>query len=553
MRLTIRFDDQDRTLYADLVQSEESEAITLLSIKGKLEEAGYTNLTVDSNTISELIACAQQGKECTIALKKLADGTVSVAVTSDKRQAYITLTAADGGEPLTLDMITQAIAKVGVPDSLVDQEMVNNCYQRQSVKEICIAQAKLSLQGKDATYIPLVESETIAPPDVDDHGVADMMNTHQFVLVEVGTPLMKRVPATDGEAGVDVTGKEIKPAPGKDAGFTTNLTGVEIAPENPNVLLAATKGHPVVVKNGVNIDPTIHVENVDINSGNITFDGSLEVKGDVAEGMTIDVTGDVYIQGGVERAAVKAGHNIKVGGGIFGVEDAERPEEEIIEYKINAGSDIEAKFVHLSTLTAQNNIVVKEYINHSYVKSGNQLLLGQEGGKGIVFGGQCEALHRVVINQLGNEAYIPTHVTAGKLSELTRVYHNLENDLATYSQEVAQLESTLENFQKSDLAVLGKMPLEISEKIPATIVAINEKIVRTQELLNAMEPELELQKKAAIEITKTIYPNAVMTINGTTKHFSEQTGGTTWVQWGDQLADQGTVEREKKVKQEKKE
>ena len=142
MRLTIRFDDQDRTLYADLVQSEESEAITLLSIKGKLEEAGYTNLTVDSNTISELIACAQQGKECTIALKKLVDGTVSVAVASDKRQAYITLTAAHGGQPLTLDMITQAIDKVGVPDSLVDQEMVNNCYQRQSVTDICIARAK---------------------------------------------------------------------------------------------------------------------------------------------------------------------------------------------------------------------------------------------------------------------------------------------------------------------------------------------------------------------------------------------------------------------------
>ncbi len=111
MRLTIRFDDQDRTLFADLVQSEESEAITLHSIKGMLEEAGYKNLTVDSNTISEVIACAQQGKECTIVLKKLADGTVSVAVTSDKRHAYITLTAADGGQPLTLDMITQAIAK----------------------------------------------------------------------------------------------------------------------------------------------------------------------------------------------------------------------------------------------------------------------------------------------------------------------------------------------------------------------------------------------------------------------------------------------------------
>ncbi len=553
MRLTIRFDDQDRTLFADLVQSEESEAITLHSIKGMLEEAGYTNLTVDSNTISELIACAQQGKECTIALKKLADGTVSVAVTSDKRQAYITLTAADGGEPLTLDMITQAIAKVGMPDSLVDQEMVNNCYQRQSVKEICIAQAKLSIQGKDATYIPLVESETIAPPDVDDHGVADMMNTHQFVLVEIGTPLMKRVPATDGEAGVDVTGKESKPAPGKDAGFTTNLTGVEISPENPNVLLAAIKGHPVVVKNGVNIDSTLHVDNVDVNTGNITFDGSLEVKGEVAAGMTIDVTGDVFIKEGVERATIKAGNSIKIGGGIFGGEYAERPDEEIIEYKINAGLDIEAKFVHLSTLLAKNNIVVKEYISHSYVKSGNQLLLGQEAGKGIVFGGQCEALHRVVMNQLGNEAYLPTHVTAGKLIELTRDYHDLEKELATRSQEATQLETILQKTQKGDSVVLGKMTLDKSEKIRSTIVAINEKIVGTQEQLHALELEIELQKKAAIVVTKTIYPNAVMTINGTTKRFSEQTGGAIWVQWGDDLVDQGTVEQEKKVKQEKKE
>jgi len=75
------------------------------------------------------------------------------------------------------------------------------------------------------------------------------------------------------------------------------------------------------------------------------------------------------------------------------------PEDEIHEYTITAGGDIEAKFVNLATLQAENNIVVEEYISHSYIKSGNQLLVGQEGGKGIVFGGQCEALHRVAMNQ----------------------------------------------------------------------------------------------------------------------------------------------------------
>jgi len=544
MRLNIHFDDQARTLYADLSLSEESETISSLSLTGKLEEAGYKNLTLPPQTISELLAHAQQGKECTIALKTLVDATVSVTIASDARQAYLTLTAADGGQPFTLDMISHAIAQAGVSDSLVDQETVNQCYQRQSVNNICIAQATLPIQGKDAVYLPLVETETIVPPDMDEHGVADMMNTHHFSLVDAGTSLMKRVPATEGTAGVDVTCQDMQPVSGNDPGFATNLTGVEISPEDPNLLVAAVKGHPVIVKNGINIDATLHVDTVDVTTGNITFDGSLEVKGDVADGMVIDVTGDVFIRGGVERAAIHAGHSIKVVGGIFGVEEVERPEEEIIEYTMKAGSDIEAKFVHLATLMAEHNIIVKDYISHSYVKAGNQLLVGQKVGKGMVFGGHSQALHQVVLKQLGNETYVATHVTAGKLSELTRVYHNLEKELATRSQEAAQLETILQQIQKSDPVVLGTKPLEKSEKIRHTIVAINGKRARTQELLRSMEPELALQKKAAIEVTKRIYPNAVMTINGTTKHFSEQTGGTTWVQWGDHLVEQGKKGRE---------
>lgn len=36
--------------------------------------------------------------------------------------------------------------------------------------------------------------------------------------------------------------------------------------------------------------------------------------------MTIEVTGDVYIKGCVDRATIHAGQNIQVGGGIFGGE-----------------------------------------------------------------------------------------------------------------------------------------------------------------------------------------------------------------------------------------
>jgi len=297
MRLTINFDDQDRTLYAELSSSEDQGGISLLSIMGKVEEAGYKNLTINPKAISELLANGQQGKECKVALKTLADATASVTITSDKCEAYLTLTAADGGKPLTIELLNRAIANAGVFESLLDQDVVNNCLQRPSVKDVCIAQARRPIQGKDSEFISLVEKDTLTLPTVDEHGVADLMNTHQFVIVDVGTPLLRRVPATEGEAGFDVTGGEMKPVPGNDAGFTPKLTGAEISPENPNVLVATIKGHPVVVKNGVNIDSTLHVDHVDVNTGNIKFEGSLEVKGEVVAGMTIQVTGDVVIQG----------------------------------------------------------------------------------------------------------------------------------------------------------------------------------------------------------------------------------------------------------------
>ncbi len=553
MRLTIRFDDHHHTLYADLSSGEETDDISFSSVQGKLQEAGYHHVHLHPKTINELCTNARQGKECSLVLHKVVDATVTVTIGGDNREAYLTLTAADGGQPLTLDRITHAIANAGVTDSLVDQEIVNTCFQRQSVKDICIARATLPIPGKDAVFTPLIESETIAPPDVDDHGVADLKNTHQFLVVDVGTPLMRRIPPTEGEPGIDVTGKTIKPSQGNDPSFSSKLTGAIISPDDPNLLVAAIHGHPIVVKNGVNVDPTLHVDNVDVTTGNITFDGSLEVKGEVTPGMIIDVTGDVVIQGAVDRAAIHAGHNIRIGGGIFGEKETEHSEKKNIEYKIKAGLDIEAKFVHLATMIAEKNIMVKEYISHSHVKSGNHLFVGQDGGKGIVFGGQCEALHRVAINQVGNETNIPTPVIVGQLSEVYQVYHKLQTELSIRSQEAAQLETILQKLQESDPLVLGKTPLDKSQKIHNTILTINEKLARTQELLRALEPEIALQKHAAIEVSRTIYPNVVMTINGTTKRFFEKTPGGTWVQWGKDLLEQGKIEQENKAQLEKKE
>jgi len=542
MQLRISLDPEEHILYAELRNGEALDEFSMLSITEKLEEAGYRGLSLQSYVMSELLARAQENKECKIALKSLVDATVSVVITTDKLQALLTLTAPDGGEPLTLERIFLAITEAGVVDSLVNQALVSDCYERQSATQVCIAEARLPVNGKDAEYVPLVESEMIAPPVVDDHGVADMGNTHHFLLVDVGTPLMRHVPATQGEAGMNVLGEVLTPVSGKDSDFAKKLTGVALSAEDPHVLVAEIKGHPVFVRNGVNVDPVLHVDNVDVHTGNIKFDGSLEVRGDVAVGMTIEVTGDISIRGAVERARIKSGQSIRVGGGILGGENVEAIDEKNLEYTIEAGADIEANFVNLSTLKAHNNIVVKEYILNSYVKAGHELLLGQSNGKGVLVGGKSEAGHHAWIKQVGNESYMPTCLTVGHLSMLYALYQKLTKELTVRMHEKEQLQKILEKVEHCQSVVLGKMPVDKTTKIENTILAINEKMSRIQQQLQALEPEVALQKKATIKVTRTIYPNVVLTINDTTKRVSTQTSGKTWVQSDDELVEQKTKE-----------
>ncbi|MCA9479848.1 MAG: hypothetical protein KC545_05755, partial [Nitrospira sp.] len=84
----------------------------------------------------------------------------------------------------------------------------------------------------------------------------------------------------------------------------------------------------------------------------------------------------------------------------------------------------------------------------------------------------------------------------------------------------------------------GQLTLDKAAKIENTIIAIKEKIARIQQQLHGLEPAIALQKKASIKVTQTIYPNAVMTINETSKRFTTQTQGSTWVQLGNELVEQ---------------
>ena len=563
MQLVVSFEEADATLYAEVLAGESSEEITPGLIKSKLDEAGYPGLVIDPQAVNKLCVAASKDEPLKLPLKVLKDATLDVSISGDKNQVLLTITPADGGKDVVENDIKTTLQAMSVDDDLVDWSTITTVLPKQKVKELCIAKAIKPIAGINAIYVPLVESELDRAPKIDEHGVADMLSAHKFTLVDMGEPLMRREPATEGTAGKDVCGGEIKPVPGKDPGFAKNIQGAEISSDDPNLLIAAIKGHPILLKNGVTVDSVLHVDEVSLQTGNIKFDGSLEVKGDVSAGMHIEVTGDVIVKGAVERATIKAGSNVIVRGGIFGawhndhnahneetsetellleetavgdaVSDEQNEAHENVTHEIVAKGSVEAGFVNQASIHADENIVIKQYAGNSLLSAGNRIALGQNGGKGILYGGSAKALHEAAIAQLGNDAYLETRLTVGELDQLIPELHKLKKAEKSRQNEATQLAAILEKLEGNKALKLGKISVDKTTRIQNTIAAIQDTITKIQQRIGEINLELEPQKNATVLVSKKIYPNAIVTINGTARIFKVEGRGDTWRVKGKQL------------------
>ncbi len=528
MHLSIVLEPSDNTLYADLAPGAAGEAEKVLAaalLQKALQEAGYGRIQPEREVIDQIQKLLDDQEPGRVAVKTLVDAGISVQLNSDHTCATLTLTPADGGEAMTLEQIKHVLDTMGIVKERVLWNSVEQALVKGEVKDLPIARSLPPVKGEDARFEPLVESEHSHAPEVDEQGVVDLMEVHSFTSVEAGRPLMRRIPATEGTPGMDVCGDPIKPVPGNDLPFANGLQGAAPSEQDENLLVATTKGHPVIFNNGVHVDPVLHLDTVGVHSGNVHFDGSLEVKGDICAGMKVDVTGDVLVKGVIEHAQVKAGNNILVKGGILG---AELDQEEVGPVLIDAGGSLEAKFISLMKVRAGANIVVKEYISNSIVHAGHSLLLGQQGGKGMVFGGHCVAKVAVWANTLGNDSYLETVIEVGAVKRWVEECCRLEKALKARRREIHQLNQVLLQAKQNKITVLGKIDVDKSRRIVNTIRLIEEKAQQLEVALKACQQEIGRQQNAEVKVAKTIYPNVKLIINGQLKAFREESRGGCW-------------------------
>ena len=526
--------DDGRQLLAEFPASIDRENIQLAWFQQQLAEHKLDNLRLSNEAIGQCITEYNKGATASsVLIGETVDAEFSIKIADDLMHVSLSYTSPQGGEPVTKQQLLDTLAEKGVSFG-IQEEAIDKALQTDEIHDTIIAQGTPPVNGKDGYFEKMLDDIRDRRPLIDDSGQAHYNDIAQFVTVQVDEPLIRIIRPTTGTDGKNIKG-EITPATaGEPVMFNNKLTGTKISPENSDILLSEIYGQPVFVEDGAIVEPTITVENVDQTTGNIEFDGSVMVNGNVTTGMKIDAEGDVIISGMVEEAtSINAGGDIIVTQGIIGrgsiSEDNGKPGKGIA--KLKSEGKISAKFIENSIVVAGRDIEVGELIAHSDVTAKHSIKVGGKNSKhGHIMGGITRADDLIQVEILGSQAAVNTKILAGVNPACDKALKEIQSKLETKVGEHSGLQIILAKTIKQQ----SKKNHQMLEKISSTLKQLSSDINELRSQEKSPQEEVEQLKQAKVKVNRKAFNCVEITIfNVQQKLLEEKTGGTFSMQDGE--------------------
>ncbi len=449
-----------------------------------LIQEGYGDCQLDETAISNAAnLCNVQQTPFGLEVARRIDAMLAVHVELGDMTAMLNITAARGGKPVTVPDVLAALTQAGVCFGM-DEIAVAQACQVGVCHALVVARGQMAQDGRDAVFEALISDTVDRAPKLNEQGLIDYREHGDVVVVAAGTALMRRTPATPGVPGKTVKGQVLAALAGHDAGFAPKLDGAEICAADANVLIASVSGQPVRVSAGVMVEPVLRLKEVNMATGNIHFDGTVHVAGEVIQGMKVQASGDIVVDGMVDGGQLDAGGNIQVAGGL------------IAHAKLHAGGSVTARFAEGAQITAGTVIVMGDMVIDCDLHSLNQIIIGSNSPqRGRLVGGTTAAALLLRVPLLGSNKAGTTKVVVGSNPELEARYAAL---LARIESEKS-VEANLDKLIRQ-LKAIGD-PKHMLERVKASrqhaVQVWGQSLAEKQTL----EHELELALAARVEVT----------------------------------------------------
>ena len=483
-------------------------------VREKIVAEGFGSLFLHEAALTTLIELYASSTEAfSIEIAEVRDAEVSVEITPDKMSALLSIIPPFGGSAASVEQIRRALIGMHVTSGILD-DAIEQAVTSGLAEQLEVARGQAAENGEDGHMECLIDMVKSRHPHIDEKGVADYRDLGSVVVVCQGQRLMCKHPPTPGRNGENVLGQAVVANSGKDIMFAPQLKGAMIDPQDAAFLIAEIAGQPVMANYGMTVEPSITIPTVDLTTGNIDFDGTVEIQGDVHAGMTIRATGDIHIAGTVEAATIEAGGDVVVKGGIIGhgeVHDQPVKSEKSMIARVRAGASCSALFIENASVEAKDSIMVDRLVMQSELIAMNQIVVGKPGsGQGNIVGGLTEATLLVQAGQIGSESGVRTRIMVGTNPYLHENLKHAKSALEKKNHEMEELDKLLAFIA----AHPGRIKPEIVHKAESTRTMLGQEIEGALQELNEIMLELNLSEDARVVAEKMVYSNVQIEIGG---------------------------------------
>ena len=428
----------------------------------------------------------------------------SVDVSKDRMVAKIHIDRDAAKKPPTEEAILQALADRRINFG-IDREAIRSGLAHGS--EFVAAQGVQPQNGTDAKIIRKFSLADKGKPAVNKYDQVDYKNMNLFVMAEKGQVLAERIPHTQGVSGTNIFGDEVRAKPGRPkpvpAGKNTGI-------KDENFIVALIEGQ--IVDNGskISVDPQLSIKgDVGVGTGNIDFNGAVEIGGSVQQGFIVKATGDINIKGMVSGGTVE-GYNVYIAGGVQGMNKG----------GIRAEEEVRAAFAENAKIEAGGGIYITDVALHSDLRAGK--VLAVEGKRGLVTGGYLAAGEEIRAKTIGNASYVATKLVVGVNPMLQRRYQETCKEYAELKKKLSQLKKALNTLGKLDLSKLHPERAAQISQMTRSQFPLAGKIERDEKLIHELEKEIAQMRVGRIRVADKMYPGTKMIINSIVKNIQTE-------------------------------
>lgn len=439
-----------------------------------------------------------------------------LSVSKDKLRAYYSIYPTKMGRVPSYTDIEEALHRYKIlarlEKRLVEEQIQTVNPEHPKFTRILVAQGKEPVSGHDEYYLPLLNFQKKAG-EIKEDGSIDFKEVGSIVEVKKGQEILKRVPGVKATDGYDIYGDKSLAKFERVEGYLKG-DNIEQGSGDENIFVASIDGCLDMEGRKISVLPIAIIHgDVNYETGNIDFDGSVHIMGSVLPGFSVKARGDVIVEKNIDDAHIDSQGDITVKMGVVGKENA----------VLTAGGKVVAKYLLNAKVEAVGEIIVDDSIINSDVFSNLKVSVVARQGK--IIGGKTTALYEIVINVSGSPNETETQLSVGRNLFIEKELEEVQKEITTWRKAV---DESMRQLKVTFGEAVFENPKEFITKLPnmkkkSCLLMLKDLSDKNSELKKHLEQSREIQERLKLErepciiVKNKAYPGTIISIKKSIK------------------------------------